>query len=646
MKWLEVCACLIALSFRLSKSQRGTTEPPPAFGLSHALSEVLGYLKSDVRAHRSHQRTEVVQRANDSKSSFWNGAKDGAKIGDEFRGRLRRRCPSHLGCTSHASTVEIFNGIVMNNVLWLKDVDKETIMQIEALQDFYAGRKDYLPAALAKPGVWTPGPKIRTYKDGDKDAPTACAKIWDTDAFFLYPWESANAYHSLNDNLMSVLASVVLQYVTDFLYEEVVPSSHKTLFLFRNFDSFDPTIIYKALIPLFSADVLPAKEALGRGRGPQCFRRISWGSAAKPFYKDGLATLRRAMHLVFRAVIEHSPGVKLPPRDTTKKTLKVVVISRGAGGSSKGGHKRALHRDSENALLDLLRSRGHQASLCCDFKRMRTIPDIMSKFGDVDICMGLHGAGLANCIFGPPGMTVFEVQTRFHNFGFDSFMKLAHMANGTHVMMDTEGMYSKKSGVVFANTTVTEIVDLLENIRSGDQATLRQTWRNLVLTKGRVRPSPRRNGVSRGAKPSVMPIKFQPSNTKRPPQAREGGPDNRALTETRNGTLSNKSATAPERAPMNSNAVEVQSIWQYKGIFLLTPPFPALQQPFRPSLEALLGPKGAANIRGECERLPYYAFRLYTERQVMKFRDVCDDEKIMRKPSKKPAEVLQQPHLL
>ena len=99
-----------------------------------------------------------------------------------------------------------------------------------------------------------------------------------------------------------------------------------------------------------------------------------------------------------------------------------------------------------------------------------------------------------------------------------------------------------------------------------------------------------------------------------------------------------------EREDVNQGLV--QSIWQYKGIFLLTPPFPALQQPFRPSLEALLGPKGAANIRGECERLPYYAFRLYTERQVMKFRDVCDDEKIMRKPSKKPAEVLQQPHLL
>ena len=78
---------------------------------------------------------------------------------------------------------------------------------------------------------------------------------------------------------MSVLASVVLQYISDYLYERVSQPSHKTLFLFRNFDSLNPTVIYKALVPLFSADVLPAKEVLGRDRGPQCFRRISWGSA-------------------------------------------------------------------------------------------------------------------------------------------------------------------------------------------------------------------------------------------------------------------------------------------------------------------------------------------------------------------------------
>ena len=24
--------------------------------------------------------------------------------------------------------------------------------------------------------------------------------------------------------------------------------------------------------------------------------------------------------------------------------------------------------------------------------------------------MGIHGAGLANCVFGPPGVTVFEIQ--------------------------------------------------------------------------------------------------------------------------------------------------------------------------------------------------------------------------------------------
>ena len=96
----------------------------------------------------------------------------------------------------------------------------------------------------------------------------------------------------------------------------------------------------------------------------------------------------------------------------------------------------------------------------------------MSKFGDVDVCMGIHGAGLANCVFGPPGVTIFEMQTRFHNFGFDSFMKVAHMASGTHVMMDTEGMYNKKTGVVLQNSTLTDIVGLLEVYSNEDQALL------------------------------------------------------------------------------------------------------------------------------------------------------------------------------
>ena len=496
IRWLEVCICIVSLSLGLAKGQEGALMQSPKKSLSHALSEVLGYLKSDKNAHRSHQMAKFDSGANKSVLSFWNGAKDGMQLNSEFRSKLRRRCPSYLGCTSHAGGVEIFNGIFDNNVLWLKDVDKETVMQIEALQDFYAGRKGYLPAALAKPGVWTPGPKIMTYREGDKGAPTACTKVWDTDAFFLYPWESGNAYHSLNDNLMSVLASVVLQYASDYLYEREASPTRKTLFLFRNFDTMNPTIIYKALVPLFSADVLPAKEALGRDKGPQCFRRISWGSAAKPFYKDGLAALRRVIYLVFRTVIEHSPGVEPSNNPVSaqregnsangKRSLKIVVVGRG-GGSSSGGHKRSLHRESEKALLDLLDKRGHEVSPCCDFKRMKAIPQIMAKFGDVDICMGIHGAGLANCVFGPPGMMVFELQTRFHNFGFDSFMKVAHMTGGDHVMLDTEGMYNKKTGVVLVNNTVTDIVDLLEAIKGDNKALLRESGQHCAERRARAR---------------------------------------------------------------------------------------------------------------------------------------------------------------
>jgi capsular polysaccharide biosynthesis protein len=37
--------------------------------------------------------------------------------------------------------------------------------------------------------------------------------------------------------------------------------------------------------------------------------------------------------------------------------------------------------------------------------------------------MGVHGAGLANCIFASPGAVVVEFQN-LHNFGFDGFVKV------------------------------------------------------------------------------------------------------------------------------------------------------------------------------------------------------------------------------
>ena len=97
-----------------------------------------------------------------------------------------------------------------------------------------------------------------------------------------------------------------------------------------------------------------------------------------------------------------------------------------------GGNRRIINVESEHALIEELRGRGHSVDGCCDFRQdIKRTADALARFGNIDVCMGIHGAGLGNCIFGPPGMVIFEVQVRFHNFGFDGFMKISDIPKST-----------------------------------------------------------------------------------------------------------------------------------------------------------------------------------------------------------------------
>lgn len=36
--------------------------------------------------------------------------------------------------------------------------------------------------------------------------------------------------------------------------------------------------------------------------------------------------------------------------------------------------------------------------ICCDFTHVSTIEAVIDHFHEADICVGIHGAGLANCV--------------------------------------------------------------------------------------------------------------------------------------------------------------------------------------------------------------------------------------------------------
>lgn len=124
------------------------------------------------------------------------------------------------------------------------------------MSTFFAATKNNLPSSLVvlnEKLEWVPGPKLHmesfsnssasssnpvepiiyaAAKDSrcyhmciyvcmylPQDSAPQCteANFLDESAYFLFPWEAHNSFHSLNDNVFSLLSSIVLQHVTGSL---------------------------------------------------------------------------------------------------------------------------------------------------------------------------------------------------------------------------------------------------------------------------------------------------------------------------------------------------------------------------------------------------------------------------------------------
>ena len=49
--------------------------------------------------------------------------------------------------------------------------------------------------------------------------------------YFLFPWEHFNSFHALNDNVLAMLASLVVQYVTA---PSIPPAGVRSLYIFNH----------------------------------------------------------------------------------------------------------------------------------------------------------------------------------------------------------------------------------------------------------------------------------------------------------------------------------------------------------------------------------------------------------------------------
>lgn len=336
------------------------------------------------------------------------------------------------------------------------------------------------------------------------DNPNSEANRNNTHAFFLFPWETNNAFHTLNDNVLSVLSNVIQHYLATPVttvppQDTPVYTLHVFRVLARN-KQLNSTVLYDLLPVIFGeGNVISARRVL-KG-GPHCFKHLAWSTANKPIYKDTLVDLRRASFDVLQHILHsyHADNkaalsTALPVATTLAQSLpqqqSAIVRNTGANSTAtelvrrprviiitrKGttDPSRKLNIKSEEELAVHFQRAGFATEICCDFQTVNTVALLVDKFQDVDICVGIHGAGLSNCIFGRRGVVIVEFQTH-HNFGSLLFQKLAHMASGHHVFYDARfagKMQGKlKGGIILTKTAMQEVVVLSKKIYAHSERT-------------------------------------------------------------------------------------------------------------------------------------------------------------------------------
>ena len=246
-----------------------------------------------------------------------------------------------------------------------------------------------------------------------------------------------------------------------------------------------PSLLYELLPLIFGAQNIKSAGDVMKN-GPHCIKHLSWSVAKKPIYKDTLIDLRRAVYDVLHHVLHSylvegsatlpvfslhhynptiagsSPVSQLmtqKPSNTHKP--RVIIVSR----ANSVEPARKLNKQNELLLAHRFTQQGFDAEVCCDFTVVNTVEKLIEKFINVDICIGVHGAGLANCVLAKPGMTMVELQTH-HNYGSLLFQKIAHMASGHHIFHDIRvankmtSIPELRQGYVLSEAQMSDIIDL------------------------------------------------------------------------------------------------------------------------------------------------------------------------------------------
>lgn len=104
-----------------------------------------------------------------------------------------------------------------------------------------------------------------------------------------------------------------------------------------------------------------------------------------------------------------------------------MIYTRGSSGLGRS-------IGNETGLRDRLRSLGAIAHICCDFKEV-TFTEQLGYAAHADVILGLHGAGLINNIYAPPGSLTVELKT-VYGYGLTLFAVSTEARGGTFIELN------------------------------------------------------------------------------------------------------------------------------------------------------------------------------------------------------------------
>lgn len=345
----------------------------------------------------------------------------------------------------------------------------------EELSKLHGGSRGYLPPIMGHFGKGSYdlilGPLLQkeTLPEG------VCEGKWrNHSAFFHFPWEITNTYHSLNDNSLAVLTSVFLQ----AMLNPTTNTLTRNVYLFRDVlgHSSHSTLFYRLMYNMFgSSQVKPASDILTGG--PHCIRHAVFGPPFKVYQKSSLFILRMKMYQLMKLIgkrIVNKPhiigydvsrkgevsGNRQRPKESRRP--RVVILTRNMTAPLQSANRKIATK-TEQQLMRVFEEYGADVFICCDFRVINTVEKMIEVFWDVDICVSIHGAQFSNCIFGSPGLVVFEFGSS-HGYGVDVYMKLAYMMMGNYILYDLRNADKKTDmpgpGAVLSLPILHDVVQL------------------------------------------------------------------------------------------------------------------------------------------------------------------------------------------